>query len=266
MSLEPLAAIPENGRTFNTSRRVRTGDIDSERRLRLDGIARYLQDIGSDNLEAVHADATHPLWIVRRTVIDVLEPAVWPERVHLRRWCSAFSTRWTNMRVQIAGDSGALIETEAFWIHISQETGMPTRIEDDFLDRLGETTDEHRLKWKRRLTESAPASDEDGVAETDFTLRATDIDPFDHVNNAIYWQAVEELLSPDMVAVPHRAIVEYLAPIVSTDKIVLRTRRDSSAFTVWFLVDDTLKAVARVTPLEATRREQSGSASGVLGD
>ncbi|MCQ4121266.1 acyl-[acyl-carrier-protein] thioesterase [Rhodococcus tibetensis] len=257
MSLDqPLAVLPDRGRVFETSWPVRTGDIDAAKRLRLDGIARYLQDAGLDNLEAVDAADSHPLWIVRRTVIDIVRPAVWPERVHLRRWCSGLSTRWTNMRVQIEGEKGALIETEGFWIHISAETGMPTRIEDGFIDALGESANETRLKWKRWLVENAPSADEEGVEETAFTLRRTDIDPFDHVNNAVYWQAVEELLADHehpgggrLVDNPHRAVLEYLAPIVSTDKILLRARRDDTSLTVWFLVDDTLRAVAKVGPL-----------------
>ncbi|MFZ2175625.1 MAG: acyl-ACP thioesterase domain-containing protein [Rhodococcus sp. (in: high G+C Gram-positive bacteria)] len=253
---QPLAAAPPRGQFFETSWPVRTGDIDAAKRLRLDGVARYLQDIGLDNLDAVDAADTHPLWIVRRTVIDVRRPAVWPERVHLKRWCSALSTRWTNMRVQIEGEKGALIETEGFWIHISSQTGMPTRIDDDFIERLGESAGETRLKWKRWLAENAPAQDADGVVDSEFVLRRTDIDPFDHVNNAVYWQAVEELLvdheHPDggrLVDSPHRAVLEYLYPIVSTDKIVLRSRRDETTLMVWFLVDDTLRAVARVSTL-----------------
>lgn len=133
---------------------------------------------------------------------------------------------------------------------------MPTRIEDGFIDALGESANETRLKWKRWLVEDAPSTDEEGVEETPFGLRRTDIDPFDHVNNAVYWQAVEELLADHehpgggrLVDNPHRAVLEYLSPIVSTDKIVLRSRRDDTSLTVWFLVDDTVRAVAKVGPL-----------------
>src|SRR3546814_3465137 len=77
------------------------------------------------------------------------------------------------------------METEGFWINISAESGMPTRMSDDFMRPLEESTDEHRLKWKRVLAENAPEADDAGVLDTPFALRATDIDPFDHVNNAV---------------------------------------------------------------------------------
>lgn len=244
----PLAERRDGARVFSTSREVRTGDIDAGRRLRLDGIARYLQDIGIDNLEALDVFETHPLWIVRRTVIDVVRPAVWPERLDLSRWCTAFSTRWADMRVRIEGAKGALIETEGFWINISPDTGMPTRMSDTFIEGIAGSTDEHRLKWKRALTEDVPDAGA-GVEDTPFPLRATDLDPFDHVNNAIYWQAVEEVLGAELRSLPHRAVIEYLSPIQSSDKIVLRTRRDDASVTVWFLVDDKVRAVAYVGAL-----------------
>lgn len=244
----PLAERRDGARVFRKSREVRTGDIDAGRRLRLDGIARYLQDLGIDNLEALDVFDTHPLWIVRRTVIDVIRPATWPEQIDLSRWCTAYSTRWAAMRVRIEGQKGALVETEGFWINISPDTGMPTRMSDSFIEGIAGSTDENRLKWKRALTDDAPDSGA-GIEDTPFPLRATDIDPFDHVNNAIYWQAVEEVMDDAMRSSPHRAVIEYLAPIQSSDKIVLRTRRDDSATTVWFLVDDKVRAIAYVGAL-----------------
>jgi len=67
-----LAQQPDRGPIFVKSRPVRTGDIDVAKQVRLDAVARYLQDIGNDNIEAAGAIDTHPLWIVRRTVVDVV--------------------------------------------------------------------------------------------------------------------------------------------------------------------------------------------------
>ena len=251
-----LAPPPPTELCFQATRPVRTADVDSAYRLRLDGLARYLQDIGSDNLAAFGFDRTDPLWVVRRTVIDVLRPAVWPGRVHLRRWCSAHSTRWSAMRVQVTGDEGALIETEGFWINIGADTGLPAWISDGLLENLASTTEEHRLRWKPWLSATPPSDDRDGQDDWDtpdrtFHLRTTDIDPFNHVNNATYWHAVEECLAdrPDLHEAPYRAVVEHLSPVFPRDHVRLRTSADDASLSLWFLVEGDVRAVARVARL-----------------
>lgn len=247
----PLAPAPAPELCFETSRPIRTGDVDTENRLRLDGVARYLQDIGSDNLAAFGFDETDPLWIVRRTVIDVHRPPVWPDRIRLRRWCAAHSTRWSAMRVQLTGAAGALIETEGFWIDIGAETGMPTRISDRLLDNLARTTDEHRLRWKPWLPARLPDAEDWEDRDRTFHLRTTDIDPFNHVNNATYWHAVEECLADrqDLREPPYRAVVEHLSPIYARDHVRIRTEDHDTSMTMWFLVEGEVRAVARVEKL-----------------
>ena len=244
---DELAPPPPVGEGFETGWTVRTADVDPDNRLRFDGIARYLQDIGSDNLDATPPHATDPFWIVRRTVIDVIEPVHFPDRVHMRRWCSSMSTRWSNMRVQISSGKGASIETEGFWINISATTGMPTRISDEALELLARTTDEHRLRWKAWLTEPVPDASE---TDTPFPLRATDIDSFNHVNNAAYWHAVEEFLvtHTELVREPHRAVIEYLSPILASEHVIIRHRYEGGALTLWFVVDGSVRSVAKVAP------------------
>ena len=41
-------------------------------RLRFDAASRHIQDIGQDQLREMGFEETHPLWIVRRTMIDLI--------------------------------------------------------------------------------------------------------------------------------------------------------------------------------------------------
>ncbi|MEU7632807.1 acyl-ACP thioesterase domain-containing protein [Nocardia sp. NPDC049220] len=239
----PTEAIP-----FETGWPVRLADTDGDQRLRLDSVARYLQDIGFEHLEVVEGGDTHRAWVVRRTVIDVLEPIAFGERVDLRRWCSGLSTRWCNMRVQVRGSQGGLVETEGFLIHFGAESGVPARMSDRFMAPLQAGTTEHRLRWKAALTDPLPAADQPGVLTRPFPLRATDIDMFDHVNNAVYLSAVEEILADhaDLKSGPHRAVIEYLKPVRSGDDLRLIGRRTGSVLDLWFAVGEEARAVARV--------------------
>ncbi|MDT5330121.1 MAG: hypothetical protein QOF31_1418 [Mycobacterium sp.] len=78
---------------------LRVADIDRHGRLRLDAAARHIQDIGQDQLRELGFADTHPLWIVRRTMIDLIEPIRFNDMLRLRRWCSGASTRWCEKRV-----------------------------------------------------------------------------------------------------------------------------------------------------------------------
>ncbi|WP_406238316.1 acyl-[acyl-carrier-protein] thioesterase [Nocardia sp. NBC_01009] len=246
LSERPTAVSP-----FQTGWPVRLADTDSDQRLRLDAIARYLQDIGFDHLDAVEDGDTHRGWVVRRTVIDVLKPIEFGEHATLRRWCSGLSNRWCNMRVQICGSKGGLVETEAFLIHFGTESGVPARMSDRFMAPLLASTTEHRLRWKAALTTLIPAPDEPDVHELPFPLRIADIDWLDHVNNAVYLGALEELLAThaDLISGPHRTVIEYAKPLKAGDNVRLIGRRNGTALDVWFAVADDPRAAARVTPL-----------------
>ncbi|WP_234552326.1 acyl-[acyl-carrier-protein] thioesterase [Rhodococcus qingshengii] len=215
-----MAELPTTGSIFQASWPVRTGDIHTDKQLRLDAIARYLQDAGFDNLVDRGAMDTHPLWMVRRTVIDVLQPVVWPDRVHLQRWCSGLSNKWCSMRVRIRSDGGGLIETEAFWINIDPKTGMPASISEKFTAALASTAVDQHLHWRRWID---PTPDTTPSADTPFPLRSSDFDPFDHVNNAIYWQPVEDALPDRLRSGPFRAILEYTQPIKRGEQVSVRT-------------------------------------------
>src|SRR5258707_15586960 len=130
---------------------LRVADIDPGGRLRLDAAARHIQDVGQDHVHDLGFDESHPLWVVGRTMIDLIKPIEFQDMLRLRRWCSATSTRWCETRVRIDGRKGGLIESEAFWININRDTLMPSRISDDFLEALQRTTDVHRLRWNAYL-------------------------------------------------------------------------------------------------------------------
>lgn len=265
-TIEPLPDRMEGARFFEATYRVRTGDVDQEMRVRLDAVARYLQDVANDNIEVTDFHATDPFWIVRRTIIDVIRPISWPADVTAQRWCGALSTRWTNMRVRLTAEhetnrfnpeprEPGLIETEAFWINVNDQ-GMPSRLTDDAFEMLSSMTDVHRLRWKSMNPETAPAAADVALPDREHVLRSTDFDPFKHLNNAAYLEAVEDELQDhrDLVDVPHRAVIEYLRPIVPGTRITVRRVREPGRLLMWMLIDDehgdpVVASTVSVTPL-----------------
>jgi acyl-ACP thioesterase len=242
---------------------LRVADIDREGRLRFDAATRHIQDIGQDQLREMGFEETHPLWIVRRTMVDLIRPIEFGDMLRMRRWCSGTSNRWCEMRVRIDGKRRlGLIESEAFWININRDTQAPSRIGDDFLEGLRRTTNVDRLRWKAYLT---AGSRDDAVEIHEYPVRVTDIDLFDHVNNSVYWSVIEDYLSsfPEMLKAPLRVTIEHDAPVALGDKLEIITHVhppgatdqfgaglvDRTVTTLTYAVGEETKAVASIFAL-----------------
>jgi acyl-ACP thioesterase len=242
---------------------LRVADSDREGRLRFDAAARHIQDIGQDQLREMGFEETHPLWIVRRTMVDLIRPVEFGDMLRMRRWCSGTSNRWCEMRVRIDGKRGrGLMESEAFWININRETEMPSRISDDFLDGLRKTTDIDRLRWKGYLKAGCR---EDAAEIHEFPVRVTDIDLFDHMNNSVYWSVIEDYLwsFPELLKAPLRVAIEHDAPVALGDKLEIishvyaarstdrfgESLSDRTVRTLTYAVGDEVKALAAIFPI-----------------
>ncbi|CAJ1497493.1 acyl-[acyl-carrier-protein] thioesterase [[Mycobacterium] holstebronense] len=241
---------------------LRVADIDRLGRLRMDAAARHIQDIGQDQLREGGYQETHPLWIVRRTMMDLIRPIEFQDMLRIRRWCSGTSNRWCEMRVRIDGRKGGLVESEAFWININRETQGPARISEDFLARLKRTTTVDRLRWKAYL-KAGGREDSDEIHE--YPIRFTDIDLFDHMNNSVYWSVVEDYLSgyPELLDAPLRVTLEHDAAVALGDKLEIVSHVhpagstdqfgpglvDRTVRTLTYLVGEEVKALAAIFPL-----------------
>jgi acyl-ACP thioesterase len=258
-----LVPVPDpHPDVFDREWPLRMADVDRAGRLRLDSATRHIMDVGSDQLREGGYEDVHPMWIVRRTMVDLIRPIEFQDILRLRRWCSGTSNRWCEMRVRIDGRKGGLIESEAFWININRDTLMPSRIADDFLEGLQRTTEVDRLRWKAYLT---PGIRDDASQVREYPVRFTDIDMYDHMNNSVYWGVVEDYLSayPELLAAPLRVTIEHDAPVALGDKleIIVHTHPagstdrfgpdlvDRPVITLTYVVGDEAKAIASIFAL-----------------
>jgi acyl-ACP thioesterase len=87
-------------------------------------------------------------------------------------------------------------------------------------------------------------------------LRASDVDLHGHVNNTVYWQAIEHLLfsgGPD-VRRPLRARLDFRDPIDLGDPLELAVTGDELRLDVAFLTAGRVKAVAEAEALHDVSR------------
>lgn len=196
------------GRSFRAERVVRLGEVGADGALRLDAIARHLQDVATDDARDAGLDRRFG-WLVRRTLIDVRRAPRLGEPIELTTWCAGTGASWAERRTSIRGRRGGHVETVSLWVQIALATGAPARLARDFLDVYGPAAGGRRVGG--RLVLDAPADHERGGRARPWVVRRTDLDPYGHVNNAATWAVVEEAF--DLGDRSGVAELEYPAPI-----------------------------------------------------
>ena len=236
--------LPSTGRTYAALRRVRLSDVDALGRLRLDAVGRFLQDVAIDDVQETGWGLPEHLWFVRRIRIEVLRPFLADGAVELRTWCSGVAAIAAGRRWSLAGDAGGRIEVDSVWIHLDA-AASPARIED--FGVYAEAAGRRRVSTKLELPDPPP-----GARRRPWSLRATDVDRHGHVNNAVYWQAVEDLL-PALGVDPRRPLraeLDYRQPIDLGEQVELAPFADGGRAAVAFVADgDAVRAVGRLGPI-----------------
>lgn len=236
---------PVDGRVFRTERRVRLSDADPDGRLRFDACARYLHDVSNDDTRDSRL-TDDGSWVVRRTVLEVTQPPRFLERVALATWCSGTGSRWAERRVSVAGVKGGRVDAAALWVYVDLASMLPKRLGPDFLGLYGPAAAGRVVGSK--LVLAAPPAGEVAVERRPWPLRRTDFDVLGHVNNAAYWAAVEEVLGerPDLVAGPHRAVVEFAKAIDPGMEVSLAVQHGEGEMALWFEVAGAVHASAHL--------------------
>lgn len=220
---------PAIGRLFSAERAVRLGDAAPDGRLRLDALARYLQDVAED--DAADAGMTGSIgWVVRRTRIEVDRFPQRTEPLRLETYCSATARSWAERTTLGSGAGGGSFRAEAVWVALDLRRGRPAHLGDDFRAVYGPSASGRKASIRLGIAPPPPDGVPDGVS---WPLRRADFDAFGHVNNAISWAALEEVLGDGAVS-SLDAVVEHNEAILPGDELVL-VSRPGPPFTAWLI-------------------------------
>jgi acyl-ACP thioesterase len=218
--MSELVPLPDRGRVFAGWRRAGFGDCAPSGRIRLDGLARWLQDVAFDDV-ADAGLAFAAVWVVRRTRISVQRFPRFAEPHQLRTFCSGLGRMWAERRTSILRDGESVPDVEAvsLWVHLDPSSWRPCPLSQAELSTYGEVYGGRRVS--ARLRHPAP----DDAPELDrFRFRASDCDIAGHVNNAAYWAALEEELltgACDGEPCPLEVELEHRSPAQPGEKLIL---------------------------------------------
>jgi acyl-ACP thioesterase len=205
MSESPLVPPPSSGRVFEQSVRPGLADAAPSGRVRLDAVARWLQDVAYADVE--DADLIEvAVWVVRRLRLVVTGFPRFGETMTLRTFCSGLGRMWAERRTTVVGEGGT-VEAVAIWIHLDPQSRRPTPFTEAEFAVYGESAGGREVK--ARLNHPAPGA---GATRRPWAFRAAETDLAGHINNAAYWQPLEErlLAGPDPDGID--AEIEFRSP------------------------------------------------------
>jgi acyl-ACP thioesterase len=188
-----VAAVPQ-GRVFGIVRRPLLADCAPSGRVRLDALARWMQDAAFADVEDAGLERV-AIWVLRRHRISVTRFPRFGERCAVRTFCSGIGRMWAERRTSVSlantdGSAGEqLVEALALWVHLDPERRLPSPVTKAELAVYGSSAGDRKVV--ARLRHPRP---ENVQGQRRWRFHRTDADIADHVNNAAYWEPLEDEL------------------------------------------------------------------------
>jgi len=212
---------PADGRVFRHPVAAGLADVTPSGRARLDAIARWLQDAALADVVDSGLDGGG-VWVLRRLRLRVARFPRFGEPLEVATFCSGTGALVAERRSTVRGDGAgaaggggagaagagaAAVEALALWVHLDPDGAHPRPLPDGFEAVYGATAAGRRVRARLRH----PAAPPDGGPGRPWRFRAADLDLAGHVNNAVYWQVLEEELVPAEPVAAVDAEIEYRA-------------------------------------------------------
>jgi acyl-CoA thioesterase FadM len=224
-----MSAAPPD--TCSAPYRVRFDEAGPDGRLRTSVLLRYAQDLAWYHSAArgfgrAWYAARGINWLVRAAEVAMVAPV--PVGADLVGTTQVVGWRrvWARRRTEFRDEDGAL----AAWVHIDwvllDARGAPTRIPPEFDAVFGAPPASFGLG---RVGLGAPPADAAGLT---LAVRPQELDPMDHVNNAVYADWLEEAILTaggleDVRAIPRLARLEYARAAEAGATVEATTWRDT---------------------------------------
>jgi acyl-ACP thioesterase len=214
--MDELVAPPADGRVFRHPVAAGLADAAPSGRLRLDAIARWLQDAALADVVDSGLDGGG-VWVLRRLRLVVERFPRFGDAVEVATFCSGTGALVAERRSTVCVDGAPLVEAVGLWVHLDPGGLHPRPLPEGFEEVYGAGAAGRRVRARLRH----PAEPPDGAPRRPWRFRAADLDLAGHVNNAVYWQVVEEELVAAEPAAGVDVEVEHRVPADAGEAAVL---------------------------------------------
>jgi acyl-ACP thioesterase len=199
--------LPPRGRVFEHRARVTLADVSPSGRARLDALARWLQDAAYDDALDSGIDGGG-VWIVRRMALRVRRFPRLLEPIEIATFCSGVAPLWAERSSIVSSGGEPVADAVAVWVHLQPDGARPRPLPAGFDAVYGPSAQGRRVRARLRH----PAAPPPDAGTRPWRFRGADLDLAGHVNNAVYWQALEDELVAGEPSGAFGAEIEHRAP------------------------------------------------------
>jgi acyl-CoA thioester hydrolase len=228
---------------------VRTYELDAQRVVKLTTYLNYMEEAATQASASLGFDyawymSHRRLWVARKHTIRFYTPAVYPDELRARTWISDLRRVQSHReyRVTRLSDDAPIFSARTNWVFINAETSRPERVPEDIARFFHEngTADGATQLEDLDTTLRHPISVENPfVFSESRRVEQHEIDPAEHVNNAVYVTWAEEAIRNLMRAAgwteervaelnvsmhPHAHEIEYFRSAQYDEPIQVSTR------------------------------------------
>lgn len=231
-------------RIFKTKRRIRVGDCDANGIVRVDALARYLQDVGYDDTDDIGV-GDGGFWVARSIEMRFPQKTKMPKRnewVNLETFCGGVGRAFAERTVNIYTNQGDIITTNTIWISIDK-TGKPVLIPKWLIKAYPQAK---KINATRTLPLLNLEEKFDGTT-FDWELRSTDVDVNGHINNVLAFIALYEVAQLLDAPSPSNVLVEYRHSLLASDETKIYSRDFGEGFDAWLVSGNNIAATMRWT-------------------
>lgn len=208
--------LPPKGRVFRHRDRVTLADVSPAGRARLDAFARWLQDAAYEDSVDSGIEGGG-VWIVRRLALRVHRFPRVRDEIEVATFCSGTAPLWAERSSVVSCGEERVAEAVALWVHLQPDGARPQPMPEGFDRIFAPSAMGRRVRARLRHPATPPAD----AASRPWRFRGADLDLAGHVNNAVYWEALEDELVADEPAAGLHAEIEHRAPAASGEATVL---------------------------------------------
>lgn len=216
-------AMPSDITKYSEQFKIRASEVDTNGKATLPALCSLFQEVAGNHALKLSFDITQLhkkklTWVLHRMDIKIDRFPEWRETITIETWPAAGDALRAYRDYRILDEAGKQIGCcLSYWMMINIETRRPTRMPKEVLElRLSEI--EHVLPVK--ASRMKPFDTERADAEAHFTVRKSDLDMNDHVNNARYVEWMLETFEGEKASKIHRIDIMFVQESTAGECII----------------------------------------------